>query len=459
MKSARPMLTDDLLKDALANRANSGSVSGEILDEVLLVVGSTPQSRGWAVQLPRPRRPFLLVVVGALLVSALVGSALIAGAYRAARTTPLTRRGDGGILFTQARYAWDGSRDSHGGPAPTVEDPRLFSVQASGGEPSLLAPVPLIGGRQLIGTGTDGPMARWSPDGSQIAFRLLFDEPGIYVMNRDGSQLRRITDLSEPYAPGWWDTAFAWSPDGSQIAFAYPAHAAGAGWTQSSSIYLVDVSNGRLTTLVGENANGSAIAPIAWSPDGTKLAFGRVAGLLRHTRNSLSVIDVDGSNEVRLVELPAIDLGPLAWSADGSQIEFLRDFDGSIGGGLWAVNADGTSLHIVARGPWALSTELSSVYDWGAAWSPDRRWIAQAGDGGIRLLATDGSFVRTIDVRGLGVDHLSWSPDGSELAFMDSGGEATTSPPTWDPPSIYVVATDGTDLRWVADGEYPDWSR
>src|SRR5262245_41117243 len=163
MKSARPMLTDDLLKDALAHRANSGSVSGEILDEVLLVVGSMPQSRGWAVRLPRPRRPFLVVVVGALLVSALVGSALMAAAYRATRTTPITPRGDGGIVFAQARYAWEDSRDSHGGPTPTVEDPRLFSVQAAGGEPSLLAPVPLIGGHQL-GARTGGPLARWSPD-------------------------------------------------------------------------------------------------------------------------------------------------------------------------------------------------------------------------------------------------------------------------------------------------------
>jgi Tol biopolymer transport system component len=55
--------------------------------------------------------------------------------------------------------------------------------------------------------------------------------------------------------------------------------------------------------------------------------------------------------------------------------------------------------------------------------------------------------------------YFSWSPDGSQIVFSDSGGVETESPPTWNPPSIYVFEADGSDLRWVADGEFPDWSK
>jgi Tol biopolymer transport system component len=60
----------------------------------------------------------------------------------------------------------------------------------------------------------------WSPDGSQIAF--MAQEPGavgtnpdynIFVMDRDGSHMRRLT--TTPGSDGWP----AWSPDGSRIVF------------------------------------------------------------------------------------------------------------------------------------------------------------------------------------------------------------------------------------------------
>lgn len=59
---------------------------------------------------------------------------------------------------------------------------------------------------------------------------------------------------------------------------------------------------------------------------------------------------------------------------------------------------------------------------------------------------------------GVVIDHYSFSPDWSQIVFSDFGGVASEDPPTWDPPSVYVMNTDGTGLRWLADGEYPDWS-
>ena len=52
----------------------------------------------------------------------------------------------------------------------------------------------------------------WSPDGRQIVFRSGRAGGGIYVMNTNGRNIRRLTFFEEDQHP-------AWSPDGKQIAF------------------------------------------------------------------------------------------------------------------------------------------------------------------------------------------------------------------------------------------------
>jgi Tol biopolymer transport system component len=465
------MLTDALLRDALTRREAGPHSTAELLDDVLLVVQSTTQRRGWAIQLPRPSRPFAVLVVGALLVSALVGSALIVGTLFAKPTIP---PGAGDIAFVQARYAWDGSKDSYGGPTPTVEDQGIFRVPSAGGEPTFVAEVPGSIRQTLVGSSTVGPPVRWSPDGSRIAFRLLLDVPGIYVMNRDGAGLTRLTDLPEP---GWqrdWGQptrdGFTWSPDGTRIAFTSPVGTDGPGGSKSSSLYVVDTSDGRLTKLTGPNATGGAFPPIAWSPDGSRIAFARSRGPLRSSTNSLVVMNADGTDEALLVQVELADLGPLAWSPDGSRIAFMRSNTAGANedraGGMWVVNSDGTDLQQIMTDPLATGTEVLAVLDGPFAWSSDGSWIATLGgphDGGIMLVAVDGSEERVITepgpVNDSWINHFAWSPDASQLVFSDGGGAIAESPPTWDPPSIYVVNADGTGLRWLADGEYPDWSR
>ncbi len=54
----------------------------------------------------------------------------------------------------------------------------------------------------------------WSPDGSKLAFMSSRDgNPEIYVMNRDGSGLRRLTHHQNA------DVTPTWSPSGTQLAF------------------------------------------------------------------------------------------------------------------------------------------------------------------------------------------------------------------------------------------------
>jgi TolB protein len=66
----------------------------------------------------------------------------------------------------------------------------------------------------MAATGTQNWLPAWSPDGTRIAFTSSRDgNPELYVANRDGSNIRRITN--NPAI----DTTPTWSPTGAQIAF------------------------------------------------------------------------------------------------------------------------------------------------------------------------------------------------------------------------------------------------
>ena len=197
----------------------------------------------------------------------------------------------------------------------------------------------------------------WSPDGERIAFlRRAPAGTAVYVVDADGAEETRVTEPQPSL-----DVSLDWSPDGERLVVTRLAEDA---VRLSSDLYAVDAEDGtetRLTDVPG--IDGDA----AWSPDGSKLAFvsdrDQNGRCLFHdcvgNAGEIYVMDADGGGERRLTRTIAYELFP-AWSPDGTRIVFARIADEDDDYELFAINADGTC-----------ETRLTDndVWDWMPAWT------------------------------------------------------------------------------------------
>jgi Tol biopolymer transport system component len=132
--------------------------------------------------------------------------------------------------------------------------------------------------------------ARWSPDGSRIAFA---SGSGLEIIDADGSNREILVDRS--YGPITW---LDWSPDGTQIA----AVVAG-----KITVLIVTVSD-KSVRQIDTGAEGRYDS-VLWSPAGDRLAL---TGSLKQSAwmsdYILSVVDLQG-NELARMSLKAIGEG------------------------------------------------------------------------------------------------------------------------------------------------------
>ena len=174
-----------------------------------------------------------------------------------------------------------------------------------------------------------------SPDGQQIAFTSNRDGGGIYVIDADGKNPRKLIDRL------WERTSLSWSPDGQKIALA-----------TDEQIFVMDTNGANLQLI----RNGRWPA---WSPDGRRIAFVSVrfwhVDVIPHwfePGEDIYVMDADGRNPRNLTNNPVAADGALfggsfggpAWSPDGRKVVFPSGQGNPAGGGpmrLYVMDADG----------------------------------------------------------------------------------------------------------------------
>jgi TolB protein len=291
---------------------------------------------------------------------------------------------------------------------------------------------------RLTANDTEDVMAQWSPDGMQIAFSS--ERTGnfeVYVMAADGSQSRNVTRF------GGDDFLNDWSPDGRSLLFS--SFRAG-----NSDIYRVGIDGGETTALTTSlESEGDAV----FSPNSSHIAFIR-----GYPSGQLMLMHSDGSHVVTLVDELDVSTdvgGDLAWSPDGTQIAFIAEtamIRGAIPSEIYVINADGTDLRQL--------TDNGNV-NLGPVWSPDGTQIAFWGyapgafDPGnddeqateVYVMDASGENIRNL-TQSSGLDSQpAWSPDGSLIAF--------SSFRMWNDEGlrggIFIMNPDGSDVRRVTD--------
>ncbi|HEX8747217.1 MAG TPA: hypothetical protein VF717_08450 [Pyrinomonadaceae bacterium] len=157
----------------------------------------------------------------------------------------------------------------------------------------------------------------WSPDGKKIAFTLhAGSEPHVYLMNPDGSgqQPLFISNLAIIASDG-----AVWSPDGTRIAFVGVSQSPTDPETFNTDIYTMKVDGSEAPVLAV--ANAPLESALAWSPDGTKLAYTKFEG-----ESTIHVINLDGTPSGVAPLMDGDQNMSPTWSPDGSQLAFYREY-------------------------------------------------------------------------------------------------------------------------------------
>ena len=149
--------------------------------------------------------------------------------------------------------------------------------------------------------------------------------------------------------------------------------------------------------------------------------------------HALFTIAADGSEAELLVDVPAHDP---EWSPDGARIAFWADSDDATPfetaeWELYVVDADGTNVR-------RLTTNTSS--DRSPTWSPDGSQLAFLRDHAVWIMDVQRGRERRVTQ---GVESVSWSPDGRWLA-LTRGSDG----------SIILVRPDGTGRHRIARSSY-----
>ena len=346
----------------------------------------------------------------------------------------------------------------------------LWTAPSSGGNAIRLTSHP---GTEVFG--------KFSPDGKWVAFTGQYDgDEQVYVVPTSGGEPRQLTfyPAKGPLAPRWgWDNqVFGWSNDGKRIYF----RSLRDSWTLPiARLYSVSVDGGPAEALPMPTAGSGD-----YSPSGTEMVYSPQSRDFRSEKrysggqaNQLYIFDLKTSSAKRITEGPRATRDAM-WIGD--TIFFNSDRDGHFNLYAYTVSSGKTSK-VTNNQPWDVrwpssdnenqivyeldgelqvldartrrSTKIAiNVPDEGNSRRPSRVaagnlmetfGLSPKGERAIFVARGDvftapiekGPSRNLTDSSGAHDKWATWSPDGSQIAFVsDKSGED----------EIYVIAQDGS---------------
>ncbi len=316
-----------------------------------------------------------------------------------------------------------------------------------------------------------GRVNQWdvSSDGKKVlmlAARVQAGRQDLVTMNADGTGLTNLVEMPGTGPQDMTDARF--SPDGTKILFRADYAEDGV-----NDVYVVPTSGGtpvRITPDRPSSGDPKALgaSAMAWSPTGKYVAI--VGDYTTDRALELYIADISGAAPTVVTALPASEIGDvsgetasfgvasqLAWSNDDLVVFKVRKV-GSAAYNLYSVKPDGSGLQKVAQAP------ADTVDIGGIAVSPDGKTLAYSADAitanadEVYVLPLDGSAAPKLISSGtvaagrsILFNSLTWSPDGTRLAF--AADYDATAEGHFD---LYVAPADGTAIRLVAVGDSAD---
>ncbi|MBI4471246.1 MAG: PD40 domain-containing protein [Acidobacteria bacterium] len=190
-----------------------------------------------------------------------------------------------------------------------------------------------------------------------------------------------------------------------------------------------------------------------WSPDGRYIAY--IA-----SRNTFRVVSADGSDDREIARLPGMFLGTFAWAPDNEHIYFAGKLP-ETGSGIHSISVVTKEIK-----PILLDPEIGGY----VAASPDGKRLAFLKNlqrPQIFMADVDGGHLEqiTFDESTRPFYASAWSPDGKQFVFGRSGGGKTSlMVRTVDDGRIYELLSDSksgnsiSDISWSHDGSKLAWS-
>ncbi|MFN6962379.1 MAG: protein kinase domain-containing protein [Pyrinomonadaceae bacterium] len=282
------------------------------------------------------------------------------------------------------------------------------------------------------------------------------DETAIAVTVRDGEmwKVKRLVlasgAIDELAASKDQIDYLAWTPDNQSVVYsgavdgAYQIFEARIGQAEP-----VKLSNGNTDFLVQDV-----------SADGRQILYGSVT----ETSDLWSVDTADGRTKPVANDVPAEYWPDVSPDGRGVAFQSVRQAERAFGG----------AINVVSRDAGGGAGTMIAPQGFSPVWSNDGKWIAffKRTDNGVGILRVSPTGEDLVKLAGdavtgpgytsapylkIGINHISWSPDSSSLAFAGSTSDGASN--------IWIVPADGGDARALTHNEdrsesyfFPTWS-